>query len=64
MAIKSNIVSSNSFSPSKFHMTVDNSMDGTVLFLVTATTQTKFPILHSITFLPFDDLGVSPDGHE
>ena len=35
----------------------ENSMDGTALCLGTATTGTKFSMLHDI-------LGVSPDGHE
>ena len=33
-------------------------------FLVTAITGTMLSMLHSITFLPFDNLGVSSDGHE
>ena len=40
------------------------SMDGTAFCLVTATTGTKFSMLHSITFKPFENLGVSLDGHE
>ena len=33
------------------------------LAVVTATMGTKLSMLHSITFLPFDNLGVSPVGH-
>ena len=61
---KSNMVSSTSFSRSKFPLANENSMDGKVFCLVTANTGSKFSMLHSITFFPFDNLRVSPDGHE
>ena len=51
--IRSNMVFSTSFSRYKFPLAVE-----------TATMETKFSMLHSITFLPFDNLGVSPDGQE
>ena len=38
------------------------SMDGTSISLVTASKETKFSMLHSITLLLFDHLGVPPDG--
>ena len=61
---RSNKVSSTSFSRSKIPLAGETSMDGTAFCLVTATTGTKFSMLHSINFLPYDDLGVSPNGHE
>ena len=33
-------------------------------FLVTASTKRKYSMLHSLTFLHFDFLEVSPDAHE
>ena len=58
------MVSSTSCSRSRFSLAVENSMDGTAICLVTANMGTKFSMLHSITFLPLDNMGVSPVGHE
>ena len=60
---RSSMASSTSCSQG-FPLAVENSMDGTAFCLVTATMETKFPMLHSITFFPFAYLGVSPVGHE
>ena len=39
-------------------------MDGTAFCLVTTTSGMKFSMLHSITFLHFENLGLSLDGFE
>ena len=58
------MASSASVSRSRFPWAVENSMDGTAFSLVTATMKTKFSMLHSITLLPFVNLGISRDVHE
>ena len=55
---RSNTVSSTSSSRSKCPLAGENAMDGTAFCLVTASTETKFSMLHSIGFLPFDYLGL------
>ena len=52
------------FSRSKFPSANENSMEGTAFCPVTASTRTKFSMLHSITFSPFDNMGVSRGGHK
>ena len=54
LLILPNMVSSTSVSRSRFPLAVEISMDGTAFCLVTATVETKFSMLHSISFLPFD----------
>ena len=58
---RSSMVSSTFFSRSKFPVADENSMNGTALCRVTATTMTKFSMLRSITLFPYDSLGVSPE---
>ena len=60
-----NIVSSStSFSLSMSPVAGENSVDGTAFCLVTATSGMKLSMLHSITFLHCENLGLSLDGHE
>ena len=47
-----------------FPRLLENTMDGAAFCLGTATMGTKFSMLHSITFLPFDRVGVSRVGNE
>ena len=60
----SNMVSATSFSRSRIPLAVENSKDGAVFSLVTATKGTKFSMLDAVTFSPFDNLGASLVGHE
>ena len=60
----SNMVSPTSVLCSRLPLAGEDSMDGAIPCLVTATVETKFAILHSITIFPRGNLGDPPAGHE
>ena len=61
---RSSNVSSNSCPRSKCPVAVENSKGWLCFCLVTATTETKFSMLRSITLFSFGNLEGSPDAHE
>ena len=52
------------FLAQSFFLAGEDPMDGATFCLVKAITGTKFSMLQSFTFLFFDNLGVSPYGHD
>ena len=61
---RSNMVSSTSFSRSKFPLAVEKSMECTAFCLVTATERRKNRCCNRLLSYLLDNLGVSPVGHE